>query len=166
MNKLRLPVLIAVIIIQLLTPVYMIANKYNILNTGEEYLFKVQPLDPYDAFRGRYVLLNARQEVMGDGRYGVITVGADGYAKIASITNDKPISGAYVKSASRNRFDMPIDRYYMDEKLAPEAELLTRQRDTGQEAYVAVRVKNGDLVISGLYIDGVPIETIIRASMQ
>jgi len=57
---------------------------------------------------------------------------------------------------------LPIDRYYMNEKLAPEAETLVQQVGSDKEAYVTVRVKNGGMVISGLFIDGVAIEEIIR----
>ena len=40
------------------------------------------------------------------------------------------------------------------------AEKLARQG--GQEAYVTVHVKNGVLVISGLYINGIAVEDIIK----
>ena len=162
MKKLLMPALITVIIIQLFVPASGVINKYIVLETGEEYKFRVNPVDPYDAFRGRYVSLNSRQEVRGDGRYGMIAVDADGFAYISLITDEKPVSGAYVKSNERYWFSLPIDRYYMDEKLAPKAETRTRNREPGEETYVTVRVKNGALVISGLYIDGIAIEDIIR----
>jgi len=162
MKKPLMPALIAVMVIQLSVPVYMIINKYIILKTGEEFKFRVNPIDPYDAFRGRYVSLYSNQETEGYGRYGTITVGADGFARIALISDKKPLSGTYVKSKNRSWFSLPIERYYMDEKFAPRAEILTWERREGEEVYVTVRVKNGDLVISGLYIDGVPIEDIIR----
>ena len=157
-----MPALIAAIILQLFVPVYMIIKKYDILNTGEEFRFRVNPVDPYDAFRGRYVRLYSRQEVYGNGKYGVIKVDADGFANITEITDEKPENAAYVKSDSRQWFSLPISRYYMDEKFAPKAESLVRQREPGIETYVTVRIKNGELVISGLFIDGVSIEDIIK----
>ena len=162
MRKWILPALIAVIVVQLSAPAYMIYSKYDVLRTGEEFLFRVYPVDPYDAFRGRYVSLNASQAVSGQGRYGVIEVDADGFAFIAEVSGDKPASAHYVKSNDRSHFSIPIDRYYMDEKLAPEAETLTRRNAPGGEAYVTVRVKNGKMVVSGLFIDGMAIESIIR----
>ena len=162
MKKWLLPALIVVILIQLFVPVYMIANKYDILRTGEEFRFRVNPVDPYDAFRGRYVRLNSPQRVSGQGRYGSVTVDADGFAHIAYTSHRRPASGAFVRSSNRNRFTLPIERYYMEEKLAPRAEVLTQRREPGQEAYVTVRVKNGELIISGLFIDGVAIEDILR----
>jgi len=162
MKKWLIPALIVVIVIQLFVPVYMIANKYYILRIGEEFRFKVNPVDPYDAFRGRYVRLRSPQDLRGQGRYGLISVDADGFAFISSVSDSRPASGSYVRSNSRSRFSLPIERYYMEERLAPRAELLAMRRDPGQEAYVTVRVKNGEMIISGLYIDGVAIEDILR----
>lgn len=166
MKKWLMPALTLVIAIQLITPIYMIANKYHILETGEEFKFRVSPVDPYDAFRGKYVSLNSRQDASGEGKYGAITVDADGFARIYQLSDHKPVSGAYVKSKRSYYFSLPIDRYYMDEKYAPRAETLTRRREAGKEAYVTVRVKNGELIISGLFIDGVSIEDIIRTEIQ
>ena len=163
-KKWLMPALIAVIVIQLFTPIYMIANKYHILRTGVEFIFRVNPVDPYDAFRGRYVNLNAQQavEVSGSGRYGIIAVDADGFAYVSSITDNKPVSGAYVRSNSRSWFMLPINRYYMEERLASRAETLIWERAPDKEAYVTVRIKNGELIISGLFVDGVAIEDILR----
>ncbi len=164
MKKYLLPALVIMIVLQLFVPVYMIANKYDILRNGEEYKFKVAPVDPYDAFRGRYVWISYRlpQDIYWKGMYGEITVGEDGFAEISKITNAKPREGAYVVSKDKSHFTMPFDRYYMDERFAPRAERLTRSGSASENAYVTVRVKNGSLVVSGLYIDGVPIEDIIK----
>ena len=166
MKKYVLPALIAVIIIQLSVPAYMITDKYYTLRTGEEFKFRVYPVDPYDAFRGRYVNLNARQDSPGGGMYGVIAVERDGFAYIEKITDKKPQAVPYVKSGSRGWFAMPIDRYYMDEKLAPKAESLTRQNSQNDNTYVTARVKNGKLVITGLFIDGMAIEDIIGSGVD
>jgi len=162
MKKLLMKALFALIVIQLFVPISMIIGKYNILGTGEEFKFRVYPVDPYDPFRGRYVSLNVMRGISGNGKYGVIAVDEDGFASIVSVTDERPDFGHYVTSMERGRFTLPIDRYYMDEKFALRAERLTQQREGGTEAYVTVRVKNGNLVVSGLFIDGVAIEDIIR----
>jgi uncharacterized membrane-anchored protein len=168
MKKPLVIALAVVIAIQLCTPIYRIANKYDILKSGEAFKFKVNPVDPYDAFRGRYVSLYTSQEVQGGGVgvYGMIAVDAEGFAYIASVTDHKPDTGAYVKSNTRYWFSLPIERYYMDEKYAPKAETLAWQRDPDSDCYVDVRVKNGVLVISGLFIDGVAVEDIIRMGLE
>ena len=154
--------MIALIIVQLLTPIYMIANKYDIINSGEEFLFRVNPVDPYDAFRGRYVSLSPQSSVYGEHRYGIIAVDNGGYAYVDELADDKPNSGAYVKSINPKWFRLPISRYYMNDKLAPLAEKITRDRTRKDEAYVSVRIKNGELVVTGLFIGGVAIEDIIK----
>lgn len=168
MKKPLVIALAVVIAIQLCTPIYRIANKYDILKSGEVFKFRVNPVDPYDAFRGRYVFLSASQAVQGGGKggYGMIAVDAEGFAYIASVTDHKPDTGAYVKSNARSWFSLPIDRYYMDEKFAPKAEMLAWRRDPDSDYYVAVRVKNGVLVILGLFIDGVAVEDIIRMGLE
>jgi len=161
-KKLIIPLLIVAFAIQWCAPVYAIAHKYNILRTGEEFKFSVRPIDPVDAFRGRYVSLNSPMGFSENGKYGALAVGEDGYAYVSEVMDDKPKSGPYVKNSGKYWFRLPIDRYYMEENLAPRAEALMRRSRFNGEAYVTVRVKNGELVISGLYVDGVAIEDILR----
>jgi uncharacterized membrane-anchored protein len=67
-------------------------------------------------------------------------------------------------SGDKVYLDLPIDRYYMEEKAAPAAERVYRQhtqRDK-QDAYVTVRVKDGFAVIEGLFVGGQKIEDAVR----
>ncbi len=164
MKKFLMPALISLIIVQLFIPTYMIANRYIILRTGQEYKFKVYPIDPYDAFRGRYVNLNVMGGIQGEGKYGVLNTDEKGYAFIEKISHEKPKNETYIKSnSSSSWFSMPIDRYYMDEKLAPQAEILTRPNGLSEnEVYVTTKIKNGKLVVSGLFINGMAIEDYIK----
>ena len=61
----------------------------------------------------------------------------------------------------RINLDLPFDRYYMNEKDAPMAEIkareLTRNNDP-RSSYVEVRVLNGFPVIDRLIVDSKPIE--------
>jgi uncharacterized membrane-anchored protein len=50
--------LIILIAVQLSVPIYMIANKEYTLTYGKTFKFQTRPVDPYDAFRGKYVALN------------------------------------------------------------------------------------------------------------
>ncbi len=168
-KKLLLALAAVVIAVQLLVPGVAIIQKYTVLRTGVECKFKVYPVDPYDAFRGRYVSFSVMTGNLGIGEsrigeYGLIEVGEDGFATISEVTKEKPQSGIYIKSDSDDWFDIPLDRYYMDEELAPRAEELTRF-DSKKEAYVIVRIKDGKCVVSGMYIDGVPIEDVIKNEM-
>ena len=62
------------VIIQLSVLVRKIIKWENVLNTGKVYKLGTQPVDPYDAFRGRYreKKLNAHALVSVKKGYGVI----------------------------------------------------------------------------------------------
>jgi len=168
-KKTALIALILLIFAQLCAPAYMIANKYYTLKNGVEIKFSVRPVDPYDPFRGRYVSI--RPEVFRENsinrnrQYGIIEIDEDGYAGVTDTQDEKPAEGVlFVKSKSRSYFSIPIDRYYMDEKLAPKAERATFGSNLEDEIYVTARILNGNLVVSGLYINDIPIEEYIKTS--
>lgn len=164
MKKTLLSVLIFTILVQILIPAYMIWGKYDVLKNGEEIKIKVAPIDPYDAFRGRYVSLWYDYDISYDqrqGKYGVLEIGEDGYAIIKNVVKEQPKDGLYLTSKDEDYFYIPLDRYYMEETLAPKAEeMLSGEK----EAYVTIRIKGDKSVLSGLYIDGKPVEEIATES--
>ncbi len=167
MKKMLLFVLIVTAALQICVPSYMIWDKYDTLRNGEEVRIRVEPFDPYDAFRGRYVSLNYDYEVdyseRKDKRYGVLEIGEDGFATVREVVKEKPADKLYITSEKENYFVMPLDRYYMEETMAPEAESMIRgQRD----AYVTIRIKDDKAVLSGLYIEDKPIEEVIKEEKQ
>jgi len=193
-------------IAQFAVPFTAVMQKQDTLKNGAEFKLAARPVDPADAFRGRYVAINIDSEVSeevilntpeiqeylddykdfiytddgwdfitsrravrywagGETAYIRLIEGADGFAEIAEISS-KPLEGENVLKLRDMNFmfgtdsvRLPFDRYYMKEKAAPEAEA-AYNRQNG-DAYVTLRVKNGDGVISGLYIDGVRIEDYI-----
>ncbi|MCX7044402.1 MAG: GDYXXLXY domain-containing protein [Candidatus Sumerlaeota bacterium] len=64
--------------------------------------------------------------------------------------------------------DLPFDRFYMGETVAPHAETAYRQHSVRQQrdTYLTVRVKSGDAVIENLYIAGKPIGEYAREEMK
>lgn len=175
MNKrLAFTILVAA---QLSVPTWMIASQENVLDNGIVYKFKTVPVDPYDIFRGRYVALRTDQRFVrmnnsaniGRGQiiYVVIKNDRDGFAQVKSAMLDKPANGDYIKvKVSYKRGDMihfsfPFNRYYMNEKKAPQAEALYRRnsRREKQDAYVLVRVLKGKALIEDLYVGGKSIES-------
>ncbi|NLX93781.1 MAG: GDYXXLXY domain-containing protein [Clostridiales bacterium] len=165
MKKLLLPLLIVLIIFQLGVPAYLVYEKVDTLKTGAEYKFEVEIYDAYGAGKGQYVSLMALEqrrfysysENIFDGKYGIITTGEDGFAKIAQTVKTKP-SGAYITSSSNGYFELPIGRYYLDKDLAPGVQSLLFEGQQKLRPYVILRVKNDKVVIQGLYIDDVRIE--------
>ena len=169
MKKYLLGLLILTILIQLFVPAYFVFEKYDTLKTGVEYKFEVSLYDPYDAFRGRYVSIQTVTQrnlyerydssaLFQGSKYGLISVAEDGFAFIKSVTDVKPKTGDYVKSASSNYFNMPVESYYTDEDIAPQLEQFLLYNRKEVKAYIILRVKDGNAVIQGLYVDGMRIE--------
>ncbi|MDD5681410.1 MAG: GDYXXLXY domain-containing protein [Candidatus Omnitrophica bacterium] len=171
---------LVVAFLQIATPFALIRKHEAILKEGEIFKFRTAPIDPFDAFRGRYVALRLEQDkvpmpegmdLKGDRRiYASITTGEDGCAMISGLSKDPPGDLPYMKvkvryiSGKDVFLDLPIDRYYMEEKAAKLAETVyrTHSRADKRDAYVVVRIKNGDAAIDKLYIGEKPIEDVIR----
>ncbi|HCM42939.1 MAG TPA: hypothetical protein DIS66_06490 [Candidatus Omnitrophica bacterium] len=99
------PVYLAIL---LAIPGAMIYSHEKILKQGEVFMFKTRPVDPYDLFRGRYVVLAFEQdsfEYNGPEHYPnntvvYLTLGRDkkGFTKIESFSTEKPKSGTYLRA--------------------------------------------------------------------
>ncbi len=181
MKKIYLLRLFAVLTaLQLAVPVVMIREREEALKHGLAFKFKTAPVDPYDAFRGRYVAIRVdvgqvarpKWPVLKGGErvFALLTYGADGFAQIAAILPSRPSGGAYLPAKVRYvagenlMLDFPIDRYYMTEKAAPEAEKLYRERSRNgkTDTWVLVKIKDGLTVVEGLYINGKRIEDLLK----
>ena len=164
MKKSLLFVLIITVLIQIFVPAYMIWGKYDVLKTGEEVKIKVAPIDPYDAFRGRYVSLWYDFDLSYEdrqGKYGILEIDEDGFASVGKVVSDEPEEGIYLTSRSEDYFSIPLDRYYMEETMAPKAEQMISEE---KEAYVTIRIKGDKSVLSGLYVDDKPVEELLAES--
>jgi len=172
--NLRLLILIPLMLIQLAVPGFMIFRQEQILQFGRVFKFKTAPVDPYDAFRGRFVSLQfalASDTGNVDYTYQNRTVwvrfGEDenGFAKISE-ESKIPLSGEGVLMTTRRygRLQLPFERYYMDEHKAPNAEAayFDNNRRNHQNVYAAVRILNGHAALEELYIDNKPILEFLR----
>lgn len=171
---------VGLICLQIVLPISMIVKREVTLKNGIPFRFKTAPVDPYDAFRGRYVALRVEVNKVSkpegvDLKYGQkvfaqLAVDENGLAKISGISLRKPKDSTYLTasvaylSGNDVTLNLPIDRYYMEEKAAPRAEQVYRKhsRRDKQDAYVVVRVMNGFAVIEGLYVGDRRIEDILR----
>ena len=173
--NLRLLILISLGIIQLAVPGFMIYRQEQILHRGHEFKFKTAPVDPYDAFRGRYVALQF--DVTSNDKHPNFPpqtrqiwvrfeTDPQGFAKITE-ESAKPLTGDDVLLASLryDRLQLPFDRYYMDENKAPKADIAYRNnsRSDSKNAYVTVRLLNGQGAIEELYIDDKSITEYLRS---
>lgn len=179
-NRLIIGLLCCVALAQIVTPLSMISRRENILKHGAQFKFKVAPVDPYDAFRGRYVALRVEESNIqgykgeklrpGQQMYALITVDEHGFAKLSSLSKNRPSGTAYIQARVRYAFkdsvnlDLPIDRYYMEESSAPLGERIYQQHSwrDAQDAYVLVSVRGGLAVVRQLYVGDKRIEDAVR----
>lgn len=183
MKRIPLIVFAAIAVIQLAVPIYLIADREYVIHNGKIYHLRTEPVDPFDAFRGRYVYLKyefegkLKEELAkrylpartGEGRiekkiYVTLKRNIDGFASIEEISEAIPSTSYYIaipivlKDYDESiSLTLPFNRYYMDKFKAPEAESSYREESGRKNAYAVVRVKNGRAVITDLMIDGTPI---------
>ncbi|MFA7173742.1 MAG: GDYXXLXY domain-containing protein [Kiritimatiellia bacterium] len=109
-NRTFLIVASAAFVLQAGILAWMIIQREIILSQGELYKFKVAPVDPYDAFRGRYVTV----DIEGDGPfrtdtqlrrgmylYPSLVVDANGIASLANPAVKPPTNIPYIKVKCR-----------------------------------------------------------------
>lgn len=179
-RKIMLSALIAVVVIQLGVPLSMIIKREIALKNGRQFKFKTAPVDPYDAFRGRYVALGMEQNKVksdsnegwekGQRVYVLLNENPEGFAELAGITREKPKSDNFIKVRVRYSYqgevqiNLPFDRFYMNEKDAPKAETAYRKHSSREQrdAYVTVRVLDGFAVLEDLYVGGVPVSDFLK----
>ena len=176
-RTLRLVLFIVVAAIQLTVAAGAIIRSEVALRTGETFRFKLQPVDPVDAFRGRYVALRFVEDhaPLPDGLtqlnqrkvYVPLVDDGDGFATFGPVALEPPADGAYLRLRSGVEYvdddgrpvvslAVPFRRYYMTEKLAKEVDRSLWRR--GQRpAWVTVKVHAGTGVIDDLFVDGVPV---------
>lgn len=172
-------------IVQLAVPIQMILHNNEILSTGKLYKFKAQPIDPYDAFRGKYIYLNfdestiyTKDSIVENESY-VAVLGTDkkGFAKIVKLRRKSipqedyiTIKSLYSYRVSENdkcffvNLNFPFNRYYMNEYKAPKAEesYNSSVRDTSKNVYALIAVKNGEAIIKDVMIDGISIKDYVK----
>ena len=164
------------VLAQLLVPASMIAKRETTLREGKVFKFRTAPVDPFDAFRGRYVALSYEEEsrdipvpaewnIQRDQNvFAVIEDGDDGFARIARIDVKRPDVEDYFPVVAQYTSETNVTvffrekRFYMDEFKAPQAEAAYREgmQDTNRSVYVTMRVKDGFGVVENLFIDDLP----------
>jgi uncharacterized membrane-anchored protein len=184
MNRsLRLVLLGLVIVAQIAVPVQLMRQEETTLRFGTRYKLKTAPVDPYDAFRGRYIALTFKEEQPfsairpsggknGNSVYVILEEGDDGFARISKLSSALPKDGLAFRSEYRsaNMSDFavvfPFRRFYMDEENAPQAETAYRNhsRRDNIQAYATIRVYNGHASLEQLYIEDQPIRDFLNNS--
>lgn len=167
------------VLAQIYIPATMIWNNERIITTGNEFRFRTAPVDPNDPLRGKYidlsfsensfVVTNINEWKAGDQIFVVLTTDEQGFAKILSVSKEKPENEmnyvaariGFIRDESLRiiHIEYPFHRFYMEESkaLAAEQAYLESTGDSTQVTYALVRIKDGDAVIRDVIINGVPI---------
>ncbi|WP_341216332.1 GDYXXLXY domain-containing protein [uncultured Wocania sp.] len=178
---------IAVAVAQLFVPAQMIFNQESIITNGTAYKFKTQPVDPSDPYRGKYINLNYEQNSFittdtvwdrKDKVYVYLETDSLGFAKVNAVSKtlvnlDKDFFIAevvwYNKKDQKLNFNLPFNRYYMEETKAYDAEVAVRnnQRDSiKNNTYALVYIKNGEVVLSDVVISGISIKEYVEKDIE
>lgn len=182
MKMLPVAIFAVVALLQLSVPASMIWNRGRTLKEGRVWKFRTAPVDPVDAIRGRYIALRFDAETIpgknppperrsGAPVYAILKEDSAGFAQVDQIVTAptqgdnvvKVEAGYWFQDANHIRF--PFDRLWVTEKDAPAAEqaYIENSRRERQNAYVTVRVRNGDAGIEELFINDKPLKEYLRA---
>jgi uncharacterized membrane-anchored protein len=171
-------------LVQLSVPASMITRKERTLADGTPYRFRVAPIDPVDPFRGRYLRLGFLDTTVpvpeghglrrGQEVYGILQADEDGFDRVVRVSEEPPGSSDYLQveieetDAGQAFIRLPFDRYYLQEHLAARAERIYRESvsESGSNAFITVRVRDGHGIVEGLFVDGVPIEELARRPIE
>ena len=172
------------VVLQLAVPAALILKREHALTHGRAFKFRTAPVDPYDAFRGRFVALGFDQNTVvappghdfarGQTVHVRLEEDADGFAKLAEILRDRPDAAPYLTTkilyvgGDLVHLRLPFDRFYIDEDAAPAAEQAYWKYSaaSNRNAYVQIRIEKGFAVLEDLYVDGQPIRDYLAAHPQ
>lgn len=172
----RLIVFVLVALAQFAVPGSLVWKREQTLRQGSVWKFRTAPVDPVDAFRGRYVALQFDAETQqisppanassGDTVFVTLKQNAEGFAEIDQVSSSRPVGDDFIEAhLSGNTISLPFDKYWVTERDAPAAETAYRNlsRRDKQNAFAAVRVFRGDAAIEQLYLDNQPLGDYLRA---
>ena len=180
-NRLVLLLLPLVFALQWAVPLIQVVRGEGILREGVALRLELQPVDPLDVLRGRYLALAFPEEEKehtlppgvqgGDTIYVVLEAGKDGLAHITRLSHSAQ-DGAFAytipdgyKAGDSIRINIPLTRYYLPEGDAVKIDELFRFRNNESphgNATLGVRIKDGQIVAESLWLDGQPYRDWLR----
>jgi uncharacterized membrane-anchored protein len=162
---------------QLAVPASLIWKREQTLRHGRVWKFRTAPVDPVDAFRGRYVALEFEAEAQqispppnaqsGQTVFITLREDAEGFAAIDQVLPSLPDSNDFIEGhVHGTTIALPFDKYWVTERDAPAAEAAYRAQSTREKrnAFVTVRVFKGDAALEQLYLDGLPLGEYLPAN--
>ena len=168
---------------QWLLPLSGIWQHERVISRGTLLKIECAAPDPYDPLRGRYLAVRPAQSTVAEPAgfpqggglvpvWATLEVGDDGLARIKSLSLE-PVSGPTViplrarKWGTSNGTDViwlewPCGRFYLNERLAPEADKLVAERSRDRKTVAEVRLLDGRAVLTDILLDGVSIRELVK----
>jgi hypothetical protein len=164
---------------QWVVPLTGILQHEQTLAKGTLVKLKCSAPDPYDPLRGRFLAVRPEQREIavptgsklqrGQWVYASLTTGADGLARVSHLSVDQPVGGDFIRLKSgymhneKTQLEWPFSRFYLNEKLAPEADRWFAENIRSSKGIIAeVRVLNGRAVLADLSFDGKSFREILK----
>ncbi len=141
--------------------------------------------DPYDPLRGRYLAVRPAESRLPKPEgmperdavpvWATLVAGADGLSRIETLSLE-PVSGPTVirlvatwphwegaPSPETVSVEWPFGRFYLNERLAPDADQLMAERfRSGEKPVAQLRLLNGRAVLTDVLLDGESIRNVVR----
>ena len=174
---------------QWLVPLVGVWQHERIIARGVVVRFDCAAPDPYDPFRGRFLAVRPAETMVlapegigqsADGANRIMvpvwaTLVADehGLSHIKSLSLE-PVSGPTVirlgarlsgetNGAKMVMISWPLDRFYLNERLAPDADRLVAERlGRGKPPVAEIRLLDGQAVLTDILLDGVSIRETVK----
>ncbi len=180
MKNIRLLLFFLLALVQFGVSGSMIVRRELTLRSGRQFRLRVAPVNPYDAFRGRYLQIRLDGDTMPYDRGGEIQPGetvyaslredSEGFARLQGVSAARPVGDSYFEadvvrvSRDQVRLELPFDRYYVTEDLRLAADPSGRQQNERlvENGYVTVRIRSGYAVLEELYLEGKPAPEYLR----
>jgi hypothetical protein len=172
-------------IAQWLLPLFGIWQQEQVIARGVTVKIRCTAPDPYDPLRGRYLAVRPEESsalvpagmpargVAPVPVWATLVTGEDGLARIESLSIE-PVSGptvirlvAWHSGGANIRLMWPFERFYLNERLAPDADKLVAERFRANKRPVAeLRVLDGGVVLVDILIDGVSIRDVVKQQQR
>ncbi|MCB1210115.1 MAG: GDYXXLXY domain-containing protein [Verrucomicrobiales bacterium] len=164
-------------------PLTQILRHEKVLTQGALVKLRCTAPDPYDPLRGRFLRVSLQPDhaklpagvevESGATIYVKLLPGEDGVSTIADAALSPGDDGVWAQVKVRYNYsdatpiEWPIDRFYVNEVIAPEADKWLAENLRNREAPILaeVRVLDGRMVLENLSVDGRSFREILRETL-
>jgi len=182
MNKQLTIVLFAIVVVaQLFIPAREVWQSEDLIDRAQTFKFRLQPVDPIDPLRGRYVRLDFADRTYkfdepvdwesGIDIFVVLKEDSEGFAIPDTVLLERPDQQPFVIAQMSRRIlskkkitiKYPFERFYMDEDKAQEAEKILGDLNDSIQVYATVAISSdGEGLLKDVLVDGTPIQEVLE----